>query len=304
MLSTAPNPSYVTLPGHEPPYPTILDFLERRFPKIGRTVWQERLEQGKIIDDWGKVITPDTPYQPHLRLRYFREVEQEPEIPFQEKILFHNEHFLIVDKPHFLPVTPAGPYVNQCLLYRLKAATGIDELVPVHRIDRETAGLVMFSVNMKTRGMYHGLFSSAKAHKIYEAVATLPDDPGQEAWQIQSRIVRGEPWFRVKHTEGEVNAISNILLLKSFGKYGYFHLQPLSGKQHQLRLHLSLIGSQILHDRYYPELQPKRPDDFLRPLQLLAKELHFVDPVSKQTIEFRSTRELCFPPKTTTNYKD
>ena len=301
MPSTAPNPSYVTLPEQEPPYPSLLDFLERRFPKVRREVWQERLEQGKIIDDWENVITSDTPYQPHLRLRYFREVEQEPEIPFHEKILFQNEHFLIVDKPHFLPVTPAGPYVNQCLLYRLKVTTGIDELVPVHRIDRETAGLVMFSVNKERRGVYHDLFSSGKAHKIYEAVATLPDNPVQEAWQIRSRIVRGEPWFRVKHVEGEVNAISNIFLLKCHEQYGYFRLEPLTGKQHQLRLHLSLIGSQILHDRYYPELQPKRPDDFSRPLQLLAKELRFDDPVSKKTLEFRSTRKLGSPPKTTTN---
>ena len=301
MPSTAPNPSYVTLPEQGLPYPSLLDFLDQRFPKIGREVWQERLEQGKIIDDWENIITPDTPYQPHLRLRYFREVEQEPEIPFHEHILFHNEHFLIVDKPHFLPVTPAGPYVNQCLLYRLKTATGIDELVPVHRIDRETAGLVMFSVNKERRGVYHDLFSSAKVHKIYEAVATLPNDPGREAWQIRNRIVRGEPWFRVKHVEGEVNAISHILLLECHEQYGYFRLEPLTGKQHQLRLHLSLIGSQILHDRYYPKLQPKRPDDFSRPLQLLAKALRFVDPLSKKVMEFRSTRKLCFPPKTPTN---
>jgi tRNA pseudouridine32 synthase/23S rRNA pseudouridine746 synthase len=142
-FSTAPTPSYVALPDCQKPYPTILDFLDRRFPKLGRAVWQARLEQGKITDDLGNIIDCHSPYQPTLRLRYFREVEKEPKIPFQETILFQNEQFLMVDKPHFLPVTPAGPYVNQCLLYRLRAATGIQELVPVHRIDRETAGLVM-----------------------------------------------------------------------------------------------------------------------------------------------------------------
>lgn len=292
--STAPNPSYITLPERERPYPSLLDFLDSRFTKVGREVWRARIEAGKITDDAGCAVTLDTPYRPHTRLRYYREVEREPEIPFEEEILFRNEHLLVACKPHFLPVTPAGPYVNQCLLYRLKTKTGIEELVPIHRIDRETAGIVMFSVNRETRGVYHDLFSSGRARKVYEAVATLPNDADRQAWLIKSRIVPGEPWFRMKHVEGQVNAITNIWLVDKNDYRAYVRLQPLTGKQHQLRLHLSLIGSQILHDRYYPVLQPKSDDDFTRPLQLLAKELRFIDPVSQTPMEFRSRRELSY----------
>jgi len=295
MSSIAPNPSYVTLPACDPPFPAMLDFLEMRFPKIGRDIWLSRLEQGKVTDDLGNVVTPDTPYRPNMRLRYYREVECEPDIPFQEKILFQNDQLLVVDKPHFLPVTPAGPYVKQCLLYRLKDTLGLEDLVPLHRIDRETAGLVMFSVNKATRGRYHALFSSGTVKKVYYALAalpTLPPSQGKYLWQVRSRIVRGEPWFRMKNDDGPVNAISRITLVETHNALGVFRLEPLTGKQHQLRLHLTLIGSQILHDRYYPTLQPKRPDDFRKPLQLLAKELRFSDPITGQVMTFCSTYHL------------
>ncbi|PID57435.1 pseudouridine synthase [candidate division KSB3 bacterium] len=294
-FSRAPRPSYATLPDCAPPYPTILDFLDKRFPKLGRDVWQARLDQGKIRDDRGQLIDLDTPYQPALRLCYFREVDKEPSIPFREKILYQDERILIADKPHFLPVTPAGPYVNECLLYRLRADTGLQEIVPVHRIDRETAGLVMFSIDRRTRGLYHELFSAGHARKCYEAIATLPAEQDRETWLIKNRIVAGEPWFRVKVAEGEVNAISKITVMQRKGSIGRFRLEPLTGKQHQLRLHLSLIGSQILNDRYYPHLQPKHADDFEHPLQLLAQELCFRDPVANKMREFQSTQSLEFP---------
>jgi tRNA pseudouridine32 synthase/23S rRNA pseudouridine746 synthase len=290
--SRAPSPSYVTLPECELPYPSLLDFLDNRFKKVGREAWRTRIEAGKVTDDHDCPITLNTPYRPHTRLRYYREVEHELEIPFSEHILFHNDHLLVACKPHFLPVTPSGPYVNQCLLYRLKIKTGIDDLVPIHRIDRETAGIVMFSVNKDTRGLYHNLFKAGHVRKIYEAIATLPNDPDKLEWVVKSRIIPGEPWFLMKHTDGPINAITHIYLLDRNDRYGYFRLEPLTGKQHQLRLHLNLIGCNILNDRFYPVLYPKGDDDFEHPLQLLAKEVHFIDPISQQPMKFCSTRAL------------
>jgi tRNA pseudouridine32 synthase/23S rRNA pseudouridine746 synthase len=292
--SQAPSPSYVFLPKCHRPYPALLDFFERRFPKIGREVWRARIEAGKVTDEQGKPVTLDTPYRPYTKLRYYREVETEPEIPFLEQILFQNEHLLVVCKPHFLPVTPSGPYVNQCLLYRLKTKTGIEDLVPIHRIDRETAGIVLFSVNKDTRGLYHDLFKTGHVRKIYEAIAPLPRESEKREWIVQSRIVPGEPWFLMKHVEGPVNAITHIYLLDHNDQYGYFRLEPLTGKQHQLRLHMNLIGCPILNDRFYPVLYPKGEDDFANPLQLLAKEVYFLDPVTQQMMEFCATRQLAW----------
>lgn len=290
--SAAPHPSYVTLTNCEPPYPTLLDFLDDRFPKVGRETWRLRLETGKIFDSDSHPITLDTPYIPHARLRYYREVAQEPQLPFQEEIVFRNEHLLVACKPHFLPVTPAGPYVNECLLYRLKKTTGVDDIVPIHRIDRETAGLVMFSLNRTTRSLYHDLFSSGQIRKVYEAVATLPTDLTRQEWLLKSRIVRGDPWFRVRHEEGPINAITRVTLIHRSESQAYLCLEPFTGKQHQLRLQLTLLGCQILYDRYYPVLQPKQPDDYAHPLQLLAKELDFLDPLTQHFMRFRATRSL------------
>ena len=291
-LSKAPNPSYVTLPECTSPYPSLLDFLDNRFKKIDRETWRARIEAGKVTADDGRPVTLDTPYRPKMRLRYYREVAREPEIPFQEQIIFQNDQLLVACKPHFLPVTPAGPYVNQCLLYRLKAQTDIQDLVPIHRIDRETAGIVLFSVNKATRGMYHALFRSGRVRKIYETIATLPKELDQEEWLVQSRIVRGKPWFRMEHADGPVNAITKIWLVDRNDQDAYFRLAPLTGKHHQLRLHLTLLGCQIRNDRFYPVLLPQCEDDFTRPLQLLAKQISFEDPLTRKTMEFCSTRKL------------
>src|SRR6185369_3110786 len=147
-------PSKIVMPNTEKPYTSILDFLSRRFPAISRETWEKRISEGKVLDEKAQRITLDTEYAPLRRIFYFREVSNEPIIPFAEKILFVDDEILVACKPHFLPVTPGGRYVDECLLNRLRTGTGIEDLAPLHRIDRETAGLVLFSVNKKNRGIY------------------------------------------------------------------------------------------------------------------------------------------------------
>jgi len=273
---------------------TILDFLDVRFPCVGRKVWLARLEDGRISDDSGAVITLATPYRVNMRLLYRREVDEEPEIPFKEEIVFRDDHILVVCKPHFVPVIPSGPFVNQCLLYRLKNSTGLDDLVPVNRLDRETAGLVMFSSQKRTRSLYGDLFRFGKVHKVYEAAGTIPREPGTGKWTVESRIVRGEPWFRSKNEDGRPNALTVIRLVGAKNDTGHFILEPSTGKQHQLRLHMTVIGSRIVNDFYYPELQQEPKTGFDKPLQLLAKELAFVDPVTGESRKFVSSRRLAW----------
>lgn len=295
--SRAPKPSYVKLPDCPPPYPALLDFLEQRFPKISREVWQARIAAGDVTDQDGQPITLTTPYRPHTRLYYYREMEHEKPIPFEELLIFQNEHLLVVCKPHFLPVTPAGQFINETLLYRLREKTGLDDLTPIHRLDRETAGLVLFSVNKATRGAYVSLFKSRQIHKVYEAVATLPPDPTPGEWLLQSRMAEGDPWYVMKHIEGPVNAITKVTLLEQRERYGYYRLEPLTGRQHQLRLQMTLLGCKILNDRLYPVLQDHSRYDFSAPLQLLAKEICFEDPLTHERLEFRSPRQLIWPPE-------
>jgi len=245
-----------------------------------------------VLDDNGSPIAADTKYVPSKRLFYFREVENEPVIPFPETILFQNDEILVACKPHFLPVIPGGRFVNECLLNRLRARTGISNLTPLHRIDRETAGIVIFSVNKKTRGLYHDLFMHGKITKTYYAIAEVTQPQQDDLWIVQNRIVRGEPRFRMKTVAGVVNSQSHIHLLKVKGNRGHFCLNPVTGKTHQLRLHMSGLGFRIINDRLYPDLLAEQNDDFEQPLQLLAKQITFRDPITGKNVEFSSEQAL------------
>jgi len=291
-MGISPYHSVVTMPKVPKPYPSILSFLSNRFPAVSRQIWEKRIREGKVLHDGTTPITLETKYVPQKRIIYFREVHHEPLIPFAEKILFQDDQILVACKPHFLPVTPGGRYVDECLLHRLRKSTGILELVPLHRIDRETAGIVMFSVNKETRGSYGDLFMNGRIEKSYQAISVCLPATGVSSWVIEDRIEHGEPWFRMRSVPGIINARSAIDLLEVRDGRGLFNLQPITGKTHQLRIHMSGLGCGILNDRYYPELQPESADNFETPLQLIAKSVRFRDPLSGKQREFVSEREL------------
>ena len=288
------TPSVVYLPDTGRPYPALLDFFAARFPKIPAETWVRRIAEGKVLTEEGMPVTLETPYTPDRRLFYFREVEEEPSVPFTEEILFQDDHLLVADKPHFLPVTATGPFVRETLLERLKTATGNPQLSPINRIDRETAGLVLVSQNRATRGAYQRLFMEAgRVRKTYEAIAAFDPACGRSEWLVANRIEPGEPWFRMKcPAAGPVNARTRLRLMEAAGCRARFELFPLTGKKHQLRLHLAGLGFPIVNDRLYPELQPKAPDDFNRPLQLLSRRIAFRDPLRGVELAFESARDL------------
>jgi tRNA pseudouridine32 synthase / 23S rRNA pseudouridine746 synthase len=280
------------MPIIEKPYPSILGFLCQRFPQVAPACWEKRIRDGKVLGEDRRPVTFDSAYLPQSRIFYFREVETEPVIPFTETILFQDDEILVACKPHFLPVTPGGRYVDECLLNRLRKSTGNHDLVPLHRIDRETAGIVLFSANTNTRALYNDLFTSGNIQKSYEALSLVVGNPGEKEWLIENRIVPGVPWFRMQTAPGIVNARSRIKLVQLKDGLARFQLNPVTGKTHQLRVHLSGLGFGILNDRYYPTLQDERADDFANPLQLLAKSVKFQDPVTGKSMEFESGREL------------
>jgi tRNA pseudouridine32 synthase/23S rRNA pseudouridine746 synthase len=279
------NPSRAYLPKLATPPATILDHLVERFPLVGRDVWLDRIERGVVCSIEGEVITAATPYMPGLTITYYREVADEPVVPFAEHIIYRDENILIADKPHFLPVTPTGPYVNECLLARLQRRTGLRDLSPIHRLDLETAGLVLFVVKPELRHLYHRLFAEEEVEKEYLAVARLPDAITQREWLVENRLEAGEPWFRMKIVEGEPNARTHIALLEERNGFGLFRLLPRSGKKHQLRVHMASLGFPILNDGFYPDAPPAPAWDYERPLQLLARRLAFCDPVTKKMVE-------------------
>lgn len=288
------HPSKLSLPQTNPGVATVLEYLIIKFPYIDAQVWQQRMAGGKVHFHDGSLITAQTLFQPQQRVYYYREVESEPSIPFKETILFQDQHILVAYKPHFLAVTPGGVYVSEYLQNRLRRTTGIETLQALHRLDRVTAGLVIFSVNPDTRRHYHHLFKTRQIHKIYQAIAKINEGEnliGQE-WEIKNRIVQCEPNFRMRVVEGEANSHSVIRCLQQTPQKALFELSPITGKTHQLRVHMQALGWPILNDKYYPQLQPLSEDNYSAPLQLLAKELQFIDPVTQEPRRFSCDSNL------------
>jgi tRNA pseudouridine32 synthase / 23S rRNA pseudouridine746 synthase len=276
------------------PWTTLSDFLAHRFPAVSQEVWARRMAQGLVLDELGRPLTLDQPYQPHSRVYYYRELVDEPRIPFEEIVVYQDAHLVVADKPHFLPVTPVGRFVQESLLVRLKRRLGIDTLAPVHRIDRETAGLVLFTVEPAHRGVYHALFSQREVTKLYEAIAPWRDDRELPAVH-RSRIEPDTQFFRQCEVPGEPNSETHIELLEVRGTLARYRLMPVSGKTHQLRVHMNALGRPIVGDLFYPEVvhgPGPASEDHSRPLQLLARSLAFVDPVSGEPRQFESERRL------------
>jgi len=281
------------------PWLTLLDFLAQQFPTIARTEWQARMQQGEVLDENGQALPATTPYQAHSRIFYYRSLPQEPQIPFDEVVLYRDDYLVVADKPHFLPVTPAGRYLQQTLLVRLKRSLGIETLTPMHRIDRETAGLVLFTIQPQTRNLYQSLFRQRSVQKYYEAIAPWRTDlvpPLSFPLLRCSRLVESASFMKMMEIDGAPNAETRIECIEVHGELARYGLHPVSGQKHQLRAHMAALGMPIVNDRIYPHLYPDEgsEQDYCAPLQLLAKAIRFTDPISGLERTFESRQRLDF----------
>ena len=291
------GPSCVTTPPG--PWRTVAEFLVQRFPGVTPDAWHARLTGGDVIDALGSAVSLQCLFEPHRKLFYYRSLPPETPIPFKEVVLYRDQYIVVVDKPHFLPVVPSGRYLQETLLVRLKRSLGIDTLAPVHRIDRDTAGLVLFTLQPATRGAYHALFREHQVCKRYEAIAAMHPDLSLPLTR-RSRLVQSAASFmQMIECEGAPNAETRIDLLESRDGLARYRLQPLTGQKHQLRVHLAALGIPILNDRIYPHLTAESFGDvvaiehqYREPLQLLAQSLAFTDPITGVSREFQSEQRL------------
>lgn len=286
------DPVRVRLPG-EGHWATVRAHLVERLSGAGPGVVDAMLGAGLIVGADGRPVAPDAPYVPGMFVWFHRELPAEVPVPFPLEVVHRDEHLVVVDKPHFLATTPRGSHVAQTALARLRRELGIPTLGAAHRLDRLTAGLVLFTVRPGERGAYQRLFSDRRVRKVYEAVA--PYDASRD-WPVtvRSRIVKERGSLTAREVPGEPNAVSRIEPVghRADGLARY-RLVPETGQTHQLRVHMTALGVPILGDPLYPEVAaPVPPGDFRRPLQLLARELEFTDPVTGEEHRLRSRRVL------------
>jgi len=284
-------------------FASVLDFLVHRFPAVAD--WPARLARGDVLDADGRPLAADAPCATGLLLWYWRDPPPEPRVPFEIELLHQDEHLVVVDKPHFLPVIPGGRHLHETVLVRLKRQLGIATLAPMHRLDSDTAGVLAFTVQPSSRDAYHALLRGRAVHKVYEAVAPWQADLASP-FLCRHRLERprGRGFMQIQVVPGDPNAETTIELIGRLrpapdapgAALAHYRLVPHTGRQHQLRAQMSALGLPIAGDRIYPVLQPPlAPDetpDWSRPLQLLARELAFTDPVSGQPRRFTSRRRL------------
>lgn len=297
MIERGIKPSKLYLP-HDKSFVggRLIDYLAAHFSHISLANWQRRFDSGLISLERGEPLKQDSPYLAGQTILYYRQVENEPIIPFEPNILHLDEHLLVVDKPHFLPVTPSGHYVSQTLLAKLRnhpdlQQLAVNDISPLHRLDKDTAGVMLLSVNPSSRACYHALFADRHVHKTYHAIAPTRSDLSYP-FHIRSRLERGEPFFLTKTAQGEPNAHTMIELIENNGAFSLYRLTPVTGKKHQLRVHMASLGMPLLNDNFYPTVKTQGTTDFAKPLKLLAKSIAFIDPLTNELRDFNSNLSL------------
>ncbi|HLR77751.1 MAG TPA: pseudouridine synthase [Burkholderiaceae bacterium] len=276
------------------PWRTLWDFMLHRFPHVSHDVLKRRLDNGDIVDGDGRPQQAGQPYRAHQWLWYYRDVPDEVALPFDLPIIHADDVLVVVDKPHFMATTPAGRYLRETALVRLRRQLGIVDLTPVHRLDRDTAGVVMFCIDPKHRGAYQRLFQERQVDKEYEAVAPWRPGLGLPRSYCSRMVEGGGKDFRMAEIPGPPNSETRIELIDRLADgLAHYRLMPVSGKKHQLRVHMNGLGIPIANDEMYPDLLPMRAaDDFSHPLQLLARSIAFADPLSGLPRRFVSQRRL------------
>jgi tRNA pseudouridine32 synthase/23S rRNA pseudouridine746 synthase len=303
LLRHGVSPSKVGIPANT--HLSAIEFLVQRFPAIQREVWLQRFLEGGILNSKRISIAPNQSVLRETHLHYFRHVADEPTLPYKAQIIFQDEHLIVADKPHFMPVTPGGQYVQQSLLVQLKQDFNLPELSPIHRIDRETAGLVMFSVRAKDRNAYQQLFRLQQVHKTYEAIAGIPESsPLNLVFPItyKSMMASDEQFFKMREltarecaTTDQSNSETWIDCVERTSQaLARYTLKPVTGQRHQLRVHMNALGLPILGDRFYPHVKylASEKDPLDQPLQLLAKTIAFLDPLTGTPRKFTSNLKL------------
>ena len=316
--NTAPNN---TAPNNTAPA-TIADYLIARFYPNDPQVIHARFNTGEVRLDDGTILTGDSPYMPGERIWYFRELADEPQLPSDMPVLYEDEHVLAIDKPHFLPTTPRGSYIAQTALTKLRVREQNPLLIPIHRLDRPTAGVLLFAKTVDARRPFQMMFQHRQVSKTYRAVAPVPADAAAaeqalsaEGLQVRSHIQKIRDQLQVQQlseqecaAQGmEPNTLTTVKILRTFTpsaqavegwraepnrEWALYDLAPHTGKTHQLRAHLNLLGSPILGDVLYPQVLPDAPDRPEYPLQLLAYSLHFEHPITGERVDLYSGRSL------------
>jgi len=259
----------------------VADEFGRRFGPAAMA----KVVAGEVFSADGVVLDARTEMPAGSFVYHYRDLPDEVVVPFDVPVLYRDDNIVVVDKPHFLATMPRGSHVAQTVLVRLRRELDLPELSPAHRLDRLTAGVLLFTVRREVRGAYQTLFARGEVTKTYLAVSSV--NPGLVGPQVVSnRIVKRRGVLQARIEPGEPNAET---LVEPLGG-GRYRLTPRTGRTHQLRVHMAALGVPIDNDPLYPDVIDVEPGDFTAPLRLIAQRLEFDDPLTGERRCFVSSR--------------
>jgi tRNA pseudouridine32 synthase/23S rRNA pseudouridine746 synthase len=258
----------------------VLAELTGRFGEPARA----KVLAGEVVDADGVVVDDATVLPTGSSVYLYRELPDEVPVPFEIPVLYQDADIVVVDKPHFLATMPRGQHVAQTALVRLRRELGLPELSPAHRLDRLTAGVLLFTTRRELRGAYQMLFARGLVSKTYLARAAV--DPSLVLPRVvRSRIIKRRGRLQAVCEPGMPNAETLVELLSPHGLY---RLTPRTGRTHQLRVHMASLGIPIMGDPLYPNVIDVPAGNFSAPLRLLAQRIEFDDPFTGVRREFAS----------------
>lgn len=288
------DPARVRTPDRDPacpaPWTTMQSWLSQ---KLGEFIdVDEFIREQRFVYASGEAVQSGDAYRQSTPIWFHRDLPDETPVPGDMPIVYRDDRIIVIDKPPFLSSIPRGKHILESAVVKLRAQVDLPELTPAHRLDRVTSGLLLFTTERRWRGAYQTVFQQRIAHKVYHALAATDES---RTWPVtvKNHLVKHEGTHRVQVIDdAPANAISTIDVQRVLGESSIYRLTPLTGKTHQLRQHMLSLGLPIQGDPLYPVERAVALDDFTDPLQLLAAELSFTDPVDGSTRHFRSSRSL------------
>lgn len=287
---------------------TLIEAQRYRHPDDDVDALQARFDAGEVVRANGVPLGPSSIVKPGEDVWFYRIPAPEVPVPFGIDTIYEDDDILVVDKPHFLATMPRARHITESATVRLRRATGLNELTPAHRLDRPTAGVLLLTKRRAVRGAYQELFARRQVSKVYDAVATWSDDlAGVLPVRWENRIEKTPGDLQAYFADGPTNAVTTLAAMRrptakershlqrvhqTDAELGVYELHPVTGRTHQLRMHMMAAGVPILGDSIYPTVYPAAEEDFDVPLRLVARAIRFVDPLDGVEREFRTYRRF------------